>query len=577
MTATLPQVHTSLWTRFTDTVSRHAPEPAALVPGAPGTPGQPHVTYEELAERARAVSARWLDRSGGALAGHVVADSSARGTGQIVNFLAAQHAGAAYCALDTRRSEEFLRGAAELLSPRLRVHDDEVSVSPSPGNLPEDSANILFTSGTTGTPRAILQTGRQLRWFTGNAGLAPLEPGERVAHCSSAGFDTYLFEVVRTLLGGGCVTVLPRFEDVFRDGVEATLRRTGVTVMLAPATLVNSTARMSPGAFNPLRILYSGGSELYADSVSAILKSGCTASFVNLYGPAEGVVACTGHEIDPAEHASDYGGVPVMPLGRPLPGITTTLVDEESSLPLPASSDTGRLVIAGEGISAGYLSRDADGELLCTPFGEDGRTFLTGDVVSRAADGRLGFVRRTGGVLKVNGVRTSKSELEGNARAAGAVAAAVAEKAGEPILFVQLPPALDTPAFLTAMRRIGPASAVPRVRAVDGIPVNVNGKHDAALLLASEAAEDGTAPAAAPAGDPAVRARLVAQVESIHGGPVPDGADLYDLGFSSLQMAMLLLALTENEGVELTAEELLSAPDLDDLARLIQERSTGDH
>ncbi|EST26461.1 hypothetical protein N566_23860 [Streptomycetaceae bacterium MP113-05] len=570
MTATLPEVHTSLWTQFMGSVSRHAPEPAVVAPG------KPPVTYQELAERAQATSARWLARSSGALAGQVVADSSERGVRQIVNFLAAQHAGACYCALDTRRSEEFLRSATELLSPRLRVHDDDVSVSPSPGTLPEDSANILFTSGTTGTPRAILQTGRQLRWFTGNAGLAPLENGERVAHCSSAGFDTYLFEVVRTLLGGGCVTVLPRFEDVFRDGVEATLTRTGVTVMLAPATLVNSTARMAPGAFNSLRILYSGGSELYADSVSAILKAGCNASLVNLYGPAEGVVACTGHEIDPAEHASDYGGVPVIPLGHPLPGITTTLVDEETMLPLPASSDTGRLVIAGDGISAGYLSRDADGTLVCTPFGDDGHTFLTGDVVSRTADGLLGFVRRTGGVLKVNGVRTSKSELEGNARAAGAVAAAVAEKAGEPILFVQLPSVMDTPAFIRAMRRLGPASAVPRVRAVDEIPVNVNGKHDASLLPDTGTAEDRGAPATAPASDPTVLARLMEQVESINGGPVPDGADLYDLGFSSLQLAMLLLAITEGEVVELTAEELLSTPGLDDLARLLQERSTDD-
>lgn len=574
MTAALLDVHTSLWTEFTSTVSRHAAEPAVVVPGAPG---EPPVTYQELAERARATSARWLARAGGALAGHVVADSSERGVRQIVNFLAAQHAGACYCALDTRRPQEFRRRAAELLSPRLLVHDDDVTVSSSPGALPQDSANILFTSGTTGTPRAILQTGGQLRWFTGNAGLAPLEPGERVAHCSSAGFDTYLFEVVRTLLGGGCVTVLPRFEDVFRDGVEATLTRTGVTVMLAPATLVNSTARMSPGAFNPLRVLYSGGSELYADSVSSILKADCTASLVNLYGPAEGVVACTGYEIDPAEHASDYGGVPVIPLGHPLPGITATLVDEETMAPLPASSDTGRLLIAGEGISAGYLSRGADGELVCTPFGDDGRAFVTGDVVSRAADGCLGFVRRTGGVLKVNGVRTSKSELEGNARAAGAVAAAVAEKAGEPILFVQLPPGTDTPTFIRAMRGLGLASAVPQVRAVDEIPVNVNGKHDAALLLGTALAEGAGARSTAPASDSVVRAWLMEKVESIHGRPVPDGADLYDLGFSSLQLAMLLLAVTEREGVELSAEELLATPDLDDLARLLEERSTGDH
>jgi len=197
---------------------------------------------------------------------------------------------------------------------------------------------------------------------------------------------------------------------------------------------------------------------------------------------------------------------------------------------------------------------------------------VTGDVVSRAADGCFGYVRRTGGVLKVNGVRTSKSELEGNARVAGAVAAAVAEKAGEPILFVQLPSGMDTPAFIGAMRGLGLASAVPRVRAVDEIPVNVNGKHDASLLLDAEAAGDGGARAAAPGGGSAVRTWLVEQVESIHGQPVPDGADLYDLGFSSLQLAMLLLAVTEREGAELTAEELLATPDLDDLARLLEGR-----
>lgn len=561
MTTTLLELHTSLWAEFADTAAAHADAPAIVPPDA-----RP-VTYAELAERAIATSTGW----GGSPAGHVVADASERGVGQIVNFLAAQHAGACYCALDPRRPEDFHRRAIELLSPRLLLRDGEVRASPSPGELPRDSANILFTSGTTGTPRAILQTGAQLRWFTGNPGLAPLQDGERVAHCSSAGFDTYLFEVVRTLLAGATVTVLPRFEDCFRDGVEATLKRSGVTVMLAPATLVNSTARLSPGAFNALRILYSGGSELYADSVAAVFGAGYASSFVNLYGPAEGVVACTGYELDPA-----CVGEGVIPLGYPLPGLTATLTDEETGAELPATSGTGRLQIAGEGISAGYLDRGPDGALSCTPFGDDGRTFLTGDVVSRAADGRLGFVRRTGGILKINGVRTSRAELEGNARAAGALVAAVADKAGEPVLFVQLPSGLDAAGFIAALRGLGSASAVPPVRVVGEIPVNVNGKHDASLLLESDGDGEPAPSATAPPGDTALRARLGEEVARIHGGTVPDGADLYDLGFSSLQLAMLLLAVTEREGVELSAEELLANPDLDDLARLLEERGTGE-
>jgi len=572
VTATL-EVHTSLWTDFADTAAVYADAPAIVVPGA-----RP-VTYAELAERAIATSVSWTDRSRSA-ARQVVADASDRGVGQIVNFFAAQHAGACYCALDPRRPDDFHRRAIELLSPRLLLRDgevdDEVTAPPSPGELPEDSANILFTTGTTGTPRAILQTGEQLRWFTGNTGLAPLQAGERVAHCSSAGFDTYLFEVVRTLLAGATVTVLPRFEDCFRDGVEATLTRGGVTVMLAPATLVNSTARVTPGAFNSLRILYSGGSELYAESVAAVFGAGYASSFVNLYGPAEGVVACTAYEIDPVNPAG-AGGAAVIPLGYPLPGLTATLADEETGAELPAASGTGRLAIAGDGISAGYLDRGPDGALVRTPFGADGRTFLTSDVLTRAADGCLGFVRRTGGILKVNGVRTSRSELEGNARTAGALVATVADKAGEPVLFVQLPPGMDTAGFIAALRGVGSASAVPQVRVVDEIPINVNGKHDVSLLLGSGGHENGRSGDGEPAspGGAALRARLGEEVARIHGRPVPDGADLYDLAFSSLQLAMVLLAVTEREGVELSAEELLATPDLDDLARLLAERGAG--
>jgi non-ribosomal peptide synthetase component F/acyl carrier protein len=563
VTTSLLEVHTSLWAEFAGTAAVHGDAAAIAVPGAPP------VTYGELAERAIATSAAWSHR-GRTVAGRVVADASERGVGQIVHFLAAQHAGAAYCALDPRRPEDFHRRAVELLSPRLLLRDgdvQDVTTESAPGELPGDSANVLFTTGTTGTPRAILQTGEQLRWFTGNPGLAPLRAGERVAHCSSAGFDTYLFEVVRTLLTGATVTVLPRFEDVFRDGVGPTLAGAGVTVMLAPATLVNSAARVAPDAFNSLRILYSGGSELYADSVAAVLGAGFASSFVNLYGPAEGVVTCTAHPID-------HPGDGVVPLGRPLPGITATLVEEETGAELPAGAGTGRLRIAGDGISAGYLDRDRHGALVRVPFGDDGRTFLTSDIVTRDADGCLGFVRRTGGILKVNGVRTSRSELESHARTAGALVAAVAEKAGEPVLFVQLPPGTDAAGFLAALRRVGSASAVPRVRVVEEIPVNVNGKHDASLLPDEPAGRDGD-PGPGEAGA-AVRARLGEEVARIHGGPVPDGADLYDLGFSSLQLAMVLLAVTEREGVELSAEELLTTPDLDDLARLLAERGAGD-
>lgn len=266
---------------------------------------------------------------------------------------------------------------------------------------PGSAASVLFTSGSSGTPKAIVLEHRNLVSFARNPALPAPLAGERVGQISNVSFDAFHFEVWCSLAQGAEIVVLPPAADLLATGLGAELRRQRISVLLVPTAFANTMMREDPTSFSSLRILHTGGDVLSPASCRALLESGFSGSLFNLYGPSEATTACVFHRVDHVDP-----GDTTVPIGRPLAGAAAHVLDDEQRPVRPG--EVGELHVSGLGVARGYAN---NAELTKEKFRPDQATsggyrmYATGDLVRQRPDGNLEFVGRVDDQVKVRGYR----------------------------------------------------------------------------------------------------------------------------------------------------------------------------
>ncbi|MFI9848300.1 amino acid adenylation domain-containing protein [Nonomuraea sp. NPDC051941] len=465
------------------------------------------LSYAELAERADAVAhelvrlgVREEDRIGVHLP---------RGVGAVVTVLGVLRAGAAYVPIDVsyprlRREQMVKAGRLRLLltdpgtTRRLSSLPVEVAeldwrvLPPASGPAahvaPQSAACVLFTSGSTGQPKGVVLEHRHMVAFATDTALPTVGPGDRMAQASNLSFDTFTFELLRSMAGAADLVVMPAFADLIGADLRRQLRRHRVTAMLAPAIALNQVARHDREAFASLRVLCSGGDVLLADTCRELRAGGFSGDLLNLYGPTEATVACTAQRVQ--ELPDDCTRVPI---GRSTASARLYVLDDQLA---PAS--TGELYVGGAAVGRGYLDQPGHTaqRFVADPFAANGtRMYATGDLVRTGADGALEYLGRVDSQVKISGHRVEPAEIERTFYQHPHVGEVAVTAVGEPgdlrlVAFV-IPVAeefspVGVRAFLT--QRL-PAAYVPAEFVVlDSMPLDAHGKRDWARLR--EAAED---------------------------------------------------------------------------------------
>ncbi|MGW8379023.1 AMP-binding protein [Streptomyces sp. ODS28] len=266
--------------------------------------------------------------------------------------------------------------------------------------IPEDVVAVNFTSGSTGSRKAVAVTRGNLIATFADRGLdVKVEEGELTAGSfATPAYDGWWFDTWRTVAAGGRVVCLPHInEDVFAWPELA--EEYGIDRVLLPAAVVATVVGSVPECIAGIPWVFSGGEQFQAATYRQAREAGLTNRFVNLYGPTEATFAT--HRYDPPEAFAQA----TMPIGTPLDGCRQSLQDLDGY-----PDDVRHLVVSGPLVCAGYLE---DGELT-RPFPVlDGHaSYRTGDMVREDGDGNLVFAGRLDSEIKVNGKRVDAAALE---------------------------------------------------------------------------------------------------------------------------------------------------------------------
>lgn len=558
-----------------------AASPAATAVSAGGR----SLSYDELNARANHLASRLHELGAGP--GVFVGIGLDRSLELIVALLAVMKSGAAYVPLDPAYPRERLThmistaglrmilGRPDLI-PGFPAGDgppvidmtestDQRNDGPPPAATPEDVLYAIFTSGSTGLPKAasVFRKGftNLLDWYQSELDLGP---DDRTLVISSPSFDLTQKNFLAPLRTGGRL--------VLDDGTIYDISRISALIREHAITVINCT----PSAFYPLLdAAATGGFEALASLRHVVLGGEpisiprlrgwlehpfCKADVINSYGPTECTDICAFHRMTRA-NLHDF---PFVPLGREIPNVTVTIRDEDlATIP---DGTLGELCISGAGLGGGYLG---DPERSAKAFALAGALYRTGDLAVRLPCGTLEFRGRVDHQVKVNGFRIELGEIEIALGLHPAVTEAVVT-AKDGRLTAHVRGTADAAALKEHLAAKLPHYMMPGgFVAIDRFPLTPNGKIDRLALA------NGSVPTEPrPAADGTLSGRILDLWSEILERPVTDPtANFFDLGGTSIHLAVVHVRLREMTGRDLAITDLFARPSAKALAEFLSPQS----
>ncbi|GGQ35586.1 hypothetical protein GCM10010266_68710 [Streptomyces griseomycini] len=544
--------------------------------------GGTRLTYRELDARS-AELARGLVACG-AGPERRVAVAMDRSADLVVALLAVVRTGASYVPLDTLWPEERRRfvladtGASVLLTDARtpRVLGPATAGGHATTAHPDALAYVIHTSGSTGVPKGVAVTHRDVIALAADTKLSG-DAHERVLLHSSHAFDASTYEMWVPLLNGGRIVVAPP-GPLTAPRVEELVAGHGLTGMFLTAGLLRVLAEEA-GCFAGLREVWTGGERVPPEPLRAVLDACPGTTVVAGYGPTETTTFATCRAFAPGDRVPDE-----VPLGRPLDGTRAYVLDGALGLVPPGT--VGELYLAGAGVARGYAHRPGPTaeRFVADPFaaahGLSGeRMYRTGDLARWTPDGQLEFAGRVDDQVKVRGFRVEPGEIEAvlgeQERVGHAAVVAREDRPGDRRLVAYVVPAggvardeVDPAQVTAAAAERLPSQLVPSaVVVLDALPLTVNGKLDRAALPAPGPA--GAAGGRAPRSErERVLCALFAEVLGLPEVTVDDS--FFALGGDSLTSLRLAGRVRSALGVDLDLPLLFRHPTVASLEPLLK-------
>lgn len=562
-----------------------APQATALVVGGMS------YSYAELDALAGEAAGHLAGLLGVATGHRTLAVRLPRGVDIVVAHLAALRSGVTLMVLDNGWPAARVERALQLTSPAL-IWDGEglratgIGSHPAPAPIaPQASgtAGIVFTSGSTGEPKAVAVPHRALAHLAARQQRELYPEGRtlQVAHTSAFHFDAH-WDAFLSLFTGHTLHLLTEDEYLDPFTLADYVAAHGIGYLDFTPTLWNAV--ISSGAMTRLPEFCVAGGESFPAALwqrMGQLAQESGSVVYNLYGPTEATVDALAAAVTDAQE-------PVV--GRPV-GATGALV-LDSQLRRVAPGTVGELYLAGPQLADGYLSRSAltAARFTAHPFVPGERLYRTGDAAAWRPDGQLTLLGRTDAQISLHGVRIEPGEIEAFLAGQDTVRRAAVLKVEDPRLGERLaawvvpsdPAGVGDPRLAAELRAACsgglPRAMVPAaVVLLESLPVTGSGKLDSRALPApdfgvadpAKPAESGAVAGASEAELAAVTA-VVARVLGLSDEPSP-GQRFMALGGDSIA-AIQVIAGLHREGYGYSVAKLLAAGTLADMARELEAR-----
>ena len=336
-------------------------------------------------------------------------------------------------------------------------------------------AYITYTSGSTGEPKGVQATRRNLNnfidWIDRTIPLTEETEGT-VLNMSMFSIDLSMVDIYYALTHGRTLVTTDSQQQQHLSDLYPHIEASDAALLVMTPTMAEFLMRS--GKFQremmpKLRVIYLSGESLHPGTVRRLLKRFDEELIVfNGYGPTEATCNVSAAQITD-DMCDDR--IPV--------GIVETAATEirimKDGVEL-ADGEEGEIILLGDSVTAGYERGDAGG--FCEIDGQ--AALCTGDIGFKTPDGRLFWSNRKNSLIKVNGYRIEPGDVENHmCRIKGITGCGVVERYGHLVAYVTINKEMTPGQIRAAARPLLPSQMIPGiVRIVDSLPMTENGKLD---------------------------------------------------------------------------------------------------
>lgn len=521
--------------------------------------------------------------------GEVVVLRGLAGLDLVAGMLAIATFGAAFLLIDESYPEARQRQIFDAAQPRFVIGSvldgvglQQIDPAQDGGTpicaalTPEDAVYLVFTSGSTGAPKGVVQIHRSLanRLIWGWQ-EAPYTRGDLVLQKTPLGFVDAIAEILSPVLGG--CTLLMVDSASWRDPqalceIAAKQRVTHLTAVPGLLTGLIENLDATEQTLPDVRVVHSSGEALSGALARQVEKALPNAAILNIYGSSEVGADAIAHWFD-AAHTGE-----ATPIGKPISGTAIRLLDDELN-PVPLGA-IGEIYVAGAGLARGYLNNPAETarRFLPDPDRPGPRMFRTGDLAWRRHDGALVFAGRTDNQINVHGNRVEPEEIEAICASVNHVAGAAIFAGPDGGLTAAIEPRENGQVDLDTVRakvaQLLPRGMWPdRIVQVAALPRLPNGKLDRSGL--GELVSKTERPNAPMADPPRTETEILLAdiwVRLLGRRSVRRSDSFFALGGHSVLAMQLASRVLKRTGIKLPLNLIFERPVLSDLAQAVADR-----
>ena len=386
------------------------------------------------------------------------------------------------CIISTEKLEDIRYAQFEVVNPELaisicdKIHKTSVNQ--------EDLAYILFTSGSTGLPKGVPISFRNLSSFVEalKSSSFTIDESDRCLQMFELTFDVSISSFLLPMISGACVYTVPTDGIRYVHVLKLIEKYNLTSIQIVPSIIRLATPILSRIIFPSVKNCILTGEATSVDLLSIWTKSVPNSAIFNFYGPTEATVYCSEYIIDSKEIKS-YNNM--LAIGRPLAGISFLIVDD--SFNNVQYGEKGELLIAGNQVTKGYLNnyeKNISSFKELTIDGLKQKFYRSGDLCFQDEGGDYYYCGRLDNQVKIQGFRVELSEIEMSVRfGLNLNCIAVVESSNDGslllILVIEAENEIDQTRIRDHMKKNLPSYMVPsKIAKVNSFPLTSSGKTD---------------------------------------------------------------------------------------------------
>lgn len=270
--------------------------------------------------------------------------------------------------------------------------------------LPADPAYMVFTSGSSGKPKAVVVTNSNLlHYISGLISKLNMPLGRQIifGHLTTLSADLGYTAIFPTITLGGQVYLLKDSEVRDPALFWQSIQTVGINYIKTTPSHFQALIEGRPADAPTFDTVILGGEKFPRQLAFKILTDSISHRVVNHYGPTETTIGAACYILNTVDDVPANSNS--VPIGSAIGNTSLSLVDENDKI--------GELLIGGDGVSAGYYNYGGSHENFIT-LTDNVRQYKTGDICKELSPGVFEFIKRDDRRIKIQGYLVDPAAIE---------------------------------------------------------------------------------------------------------------------------------------------------------------------